>query len=89
MSGAYLARGRVVPAAQLDETVTEVLQKLAGKSPIGLKLGKEAFYRMADMPFEDAVDLLSEGLKKVIATDDAREGMTAFLEKRKPEFTGK
>jgi enoyl-CoA hydratase/carnithine racemase len=80
---------RVVPAEQLDEAVTEVLQKLVGKSPIGLKLGKEAFYRMADMPFEDALNLLSEGLKKVLATDDAREGMTAFMEKRKPEFTGK
>ena len=41
------------------------------------------------MPFEEALDLLSQGLKKVIATDDAREGMTAFIEKRKPVFIGK
>ena len=80
---------RVVTSDQLDEAVNAVLKKLAAKSPIGLKLGKEAFYRMADMPFEEAVDFLSGELKKVIATEDAREGMTAFIEKRKPVFTGK
>ncbi len=79
---------RVVPVDQLDETVAAVLKTLAGKSPIGLKLGKEAFYRTADMPFEEALDILSQELKKVIATEDAREGMTAFIEKRKPVFTG-
>lgn len=80
---------RVVPADQLDGTVAGILETLAGKSPIGLKLGKEAFYRTADLPFEEALDQLAQGLKKVIATEDAVEGMTAFIEKRKPVFTGK
>ena len=80
---------RVVPAEQLDETVAGVLKTLAGKSPIGLKLGKEAFYRTADLPFEEALDILSQEIKTVIATDDAKEGITAFIEKRKPVFTGK
>ena len=79
---------RAVPAEKLDETVAGVLKILAGKSPIGLKLGKEAFYRTADMPLEAALDALSQELKKVIATEDAKEGMTAFIEKRKPVFTG-
>jgi enoyl-CoA hydratase/carnithine racemase len=80
---------RVVAADKLDETIREVAQKLAAKSPIGLKLGKEAFYRMADMPFEAALDFLCGELKKVVATEDAEEGVRAFIEKRKPEFKGK
>ncbi len=80
---------RVVPGEKLDNEVDEILKKLAEKSPIGLKLGKEAFYRMAEMPFEEAVDFLSEKLGEVAATEDAKEGITAFIEKRKPVFTGK
>jgi len=80
---------RVVPAGKLDEEVGNVLEVLSGKSPIGIKLGKEAFYKTADMPFEEAVDYLSGQLKAVIATEDAKEGITAFIEKRKPSFIGK
>jgi len=80
---------RVVPADTLDAEVDKVLQVLSQKSPIGMKIGKEAFYKMADMPFEAAVDYLSGQLKAVIATDDAKEGITAFIEKRAPNFIGK
>jgi enoyl-CoA hydratase/carnithine racemase len=80
---------RVVPPDNLDEEVNGVLQSLAQKSPIGIKIGKEAFYAMADMPFEEAVDFLSGKIAEVAATEDAREGITAFIEKRKPVFKGK
>jgi len=80
---------RVVPAERLDEEVDKILAALAAKSPIGMKIGKEAFYTTQDMPFEDAVDFLSGKLGEVAATEDAREGITAFIEKRPPVFTGR
>jgi enoyl-CoA hydratase/carnithine racemase len=73
----------------LDAETARIVDSLAAKSPIGMKIGKEAFYAMADMPFEEAVDFLSGKIAEVAATEDAREGITAFIEKRKPDFKGK
>lgn len=80
---------RAVEPDRLDSEVEEILKLLAAKSPIGMRLGKEAFNAMADMPFEAALDLLCEALGRVIVTEDAAEGMMAFLEKREPRFKGK
>ena len=80
---------RSVPPESLHDEVNRVLQQLAQKSPIGIKIGKEAFYAMADMPFEEALDFLSGKIAAVASTEDAREGIMAFIEKRKPIFKGK
>jgi len=80
---------RVVPTGDLEEEVDAVLKKLASKSPIGMKIGKQAFAAAENMPLEDALDFLSEKLVEVASTQDAREGITAFIEKRTPQFTGK
>ncbi|MFO7599706.1 MAG: enoyl-CoA hydratase-related protein [Candidatus Desulfacyla sp.] len=79
---------RAVDPDRLDMEVEDTLKILASKSPIGTRIGKEAFRVMSDMPFEAAVDYLCEALGRVISTRDAAEGMTAFLQKRPPTFTG-
>lgn len=79
---------QVVSVAGLDATVQTMAEKIAAKSPIGIKIGKEAFYQMQAMPFDDALDFLSEKLTEVAHTEDAKEGIAAFLEKRAPNFTG-
>jgi enoyl-CoA hydratase/carnithine racemase len=78
-----------VEPEDLDKKVQETLKNLTAKSPIGMKIGKDAFRVMSDMPFDEAVDYLCEALGRVAATEDAREGITAFLEKRKPNFKGR
>lgn len=80
---------RVVPAAGLDEEVAKVLAILTSKSPIGMRMGKQAFYAAGNMPLKEALVYLSEKIREVAGTDDAREGITAFMEKRQPNFTGK
>jgi enoyl-CoA hydratase/carnithine racemase len=80
---------RAVAPERLDLEVKQALQDLAQKSPIGMKIGKQAFHAMADMPFEDAIDYLSGKIAEVASTEDAKEGITAFIEKRKPVFKGK
>lgn len=80
---------RVVPAGDLDGEVKKVLAGLTSKSPIGMRIGKQAFYAMANLPLQEALHFLSERLKEVVSTEDAKEGITAFIEKRQPNFTGK
>ena len=80
---------RVVPADRLDETVDAILQSLTAKSSIGIRIGKEAFHDSAGMSLEEALDVLAMKFLTVASTEDAREGITAFLEKRPPKFTGR
>jgi enoyl-CoA hydratase/carnithine racemase len=80
---------RAVPSERLDTETQETLKILTAKSPVGMRIGKEAFRRMSDMPFDEAVDDLCDALGRVMATADAAEGMMAFLQKREPKFTGK
>lgn len=80
---------RQVPAAQLDAAVEALAGELAKKSPIGMRLGLEAFYRMQDMSFPSAIAYLQDQLALLGLSDDLKEGVTAFFEKREPRFTGK
>jgi enoyl-CoA hydratase len=80
---------RVVPEAEFEAAVDEWATKLAAKSPVAMKLGKDAMYRQLDMPFEDAVDFLRSQLSLSFTTDDIQEGVQAFFEKREPNWTGR
>ena len=80
---------RAVEPERLDEEVQAVLKTLAAKSPIGLRIGKEAFRAMNDLGFDQALDSLCEALGRAVSTEDAREGMMAFMEKREPNFKGR
>jgi enoyl-CoA hydratase len=80
---------KVVPDAEFDAAVDEWAVKLAGKSPVLMKLGKDAMYRQLDMPFEDALDHLRAQLSIAFTTEDVEEGVRAFFEKRDPVWTGR
>ena len=80
---------RVVPDAELDATVADWAGKLAGKSPVIMRLGKEAMRRQLDMPLDDALDYLRAQLTIAQSTDDIVEGVTAFFEKRDPQWKGR
>ena len=75
---------RCVPADRLDETVAGFARKIASKSALTLRIGKEAFYRQADMSLEDAYAYCSEVMTRNMMAEDAAEGIDAFLEKRPP-----
>ncbi|HEY5949885.1 MAG TPA: enoyl-CoA hydratase/isomerase family protein [Kofleriaceae bacterium] len=80
---------RAVPADQLEAETMKLANELAERSPAAIRLGLLAFYRSQDMELEPQLRYLQAELGRVLALEDAREGITAFLQKRKPEWKGK
>lgn len=85
----YGAVNRVVPVHELDKAVADVTDKLVKKSPAVMRLGKDSFYRQQDMEFRAALDYLQSQVTLVTLTEDSKEGVRAFFEKREPDFKGK
>jgi enoyl-CoA hydratase/carnithine racemase len=77
---------KVVPSDKLEEATLELATKLAAKSPLALQIGKAGLYGMQDVPYHEALDMLSERFASLCCTEDAEEGVKAFLDKRTPEW---
>jgi len=78
-----------VPRAELGARVNGIAGVLAEKSPVVMRLGRDAFYTQRDMPFAEQLSFLSDQLARVAATEDSKEGVLAFTEKRKPKYVGR
>lgn len=79
---------RALPAAELDGAVAEAAATLAAKSPYTLRVGKEAFYRQAELGLDDAYDYATRVMVENMRAKDAAEGIDAFLGKRHPVWCG-
>ena len=79
----------VVPRAGLDDKVDWLLARVLDKSPTAIRIGKQAFHAMRDMSVESSLEYAQVMVPTMASTQDAKEGITAFQEKRKPVWTGK
>jgi enoyl-CoA hydratase/carnithine racemase len=79
---------RVVLEAELAATTRALAAQIAAKSPLTVAIGKEAFYRQAEMKLAAAYDYASDVMARNMLAHDAGEGIDAFLDKRQPQWTG-
>jgi enoyl-CoA hydratase/carnithine racemase len=80
---------RLVPAEELDRTVDELAAALAGGAPLAVAAAKRAVHQGLDRPLADGLRAELDQLAPLFASEDAREGMMAFTEKRPPRYTGR
>ena len=80
---------RVVPLEQLDDEVARLAASICAKSPVAVRMGKQMFYRQLEMGMDAAYQLAAETMACNMMTEDAGEGIDAFIAKRKPEWTGR
>ena len=80
---------KVVDAEELVTKTMELAQKIASKSPLTVAIGKEAYYRQAELPLSEAYDYTKEVMVRNLEARDAQEGISAFIEKRHPIWNGR
>ena len=80
---------KVVPAEDLEAETRHWASVLADKSPVAVQIAKSAFYAAADLEYEKAFVHMNEAFARLCSSADAKEGVSAFLEKRKPQWQGK
>jgi enoyl-CoA hydratase/carnithine racemase len=79
----------LVPAAELESAALALARKLASKSPLTLAIGKEAFYRQAELPLSQAYAYTRDVMVANLEAQDAQEGINAFIDKRHPTWCGR
>jgi enoyl-CoA hydratase/carnithine racemase len=77
---------KVVPRERLELATVELAEKILGKNPVAIVIGRRAFHDCADMQYDEGLKHAAEMLRRLGPTDQAREGMMAFLGKRKPFY---
>lgn len=77
---------KVVPKEELAAETLSLAQKLAQKSPLAVRLGKKSFYKMSDLAYEKAFEMANNHFALLCSTEDAKEGVDAFLNKRRPTW---
>jgi len=77
---------KVVPKDKLEEETNKLAKELTSKSPLALQITKKAFYKMADLPLEKAIEIANQAFAQICTLEDAEEGINAFLEKREPNW---
>ena len=80
---------RVVPRDGLDAAVDEMVARLAANSPVALRIGRRAIGAITDLPYHDALNLAQAILPVLSQSEDTREGMRAFAERRAPVWPGR
>ncbi len=91
-AGEALALGlvnKLVPQNELDAQARQWAAELAKKSPVAVQIAKSAFYNSEDMDYAQQFAYMNEAFARLCTTDDAKEGVQAFFEKRQPAWKEK
>jgi enoyl-CoA hydratase/carnithine racemase len=80
---------KIVPKGELEAATRKMAAKIAAKSPLAVQMGKKSFYRMEDLDYASAFEMANNHFALLCSTQDAHEGVNAFLNKRTPEWKGR
>ena len=80
---------KITPKGDLEDACVKLAENLAAKSPIAMQTSKQAFYASEEMDYRQAFSYMNEAFARLCSTEDAKEGVQAFLDKRDPVWKGR